>query len=71
MTRAQSTASPVANEQLCWLRYRVSHGTIVLPIFADRSILPLGRIKKAAKLFDIPPERQNRITVEKVSKGKE
>ena len=28
-------------------------------------------IEKAAKEFDIPPERQNRITVEKVSKDKE
>jgi hypothetical protein len=31
----------------------------------------LAESRKAAKLFDIPPERQNRITVEKVSKGKE
>jgi hypothetical protein len=28
-------------------------------------------IEKAAKEFDIPPERQNRITVEKVSKSKD
>jgi hypothetical protein len=28
-------------------------------------------VKGAAKRFDIPPERQNRIAVEKVSKGKE
>jgi hypothetical protein len=28
-------------------------------------------IEKAAKEFDIPPERQNRIAVEKVSKSKE
>jgi hypothetical protein len=28
-------------------------------------------IKIAAKEFDIPPERQNRITVEKLSKEKE
>jgi hypothetical protein len=28
-------------------------------------------IEKAAKEFEIPPERQNRIVVEKVSKGDE
>jgi hypothetical protein len=28
-------------------------------------------IKIAAQEFDIPPERQNRITVEKVSKNKD
>ena len=28
-------------------------------------------IAKAAKQFDIPPERQNRITVEKMSKSKD
>ena len=28
-------------------------------------------IEKAVKLFDIPPERQNRITVEKMSKSKD
>jgi len=28
-------------------------------------------IKKAAKQFDIPPERQNRIAVEKMSKNKD
>ena len=28
-------------------------------------------IEKAAKEFDIPPERQNRITFEKVSKSKD
>jgi hypothetical protein len=28
-------------------------------------------IEKAAKEFDIPPERQNRIVVEKVSKSKD
>ena len=28
-------------------------------------------IKIAAKVFDIPPERQNRIAVEKVSKSKD
>ena len=28
-------------------------------------------IAKAAKEFDIPPERQNRITVEKMSKSKD
>ena len=28
-------------------------------------------IEKAAKEFEIPPERQNRIVVEKVSKGHE
>lgn len=28
-------------------------------------------IEKAAKEFDIPPERQNRIAVEKVSKNKD
>ena len=30
-----------------------------------------GALKKAAEVFDIPPERQNRITVEKVSKSKD
>ena len=29
------------------------------------------RAEKAAKQFDIPPERQNRISVEKMSKGKD
>jgi hypothetical protein len=28
-------------------------------------------IAKAAKLFDLPPERRNRITVEKMSKSKD
>ena len=28
-------------------------------------------IEKAAKQFDIPPERQNRIAVEKMSKNKD
>jgi hypothetical protein len=28
-------------------------------------------IKKAAELFDIPPERQNRITVTKITKKSE
>jgi hypothetical protein len=28
-------------------------------------------IEKAAKQFDIPPERQNRIAVEKMSKSKD
>ena len=28
-------------------------------------------IEKAAKEFDIPPERRNRITVEKMSKSKD
>jgi hypothetical protein len=28
-------------------------------------------IEKAAKLFDIPPERQNRIAVEKLRKNKD
>lgn len=44
------------------LRYRVSHGIIVLPILADMS----SRFEKAAKLFDIPPQRQNRISVRKL-----
>jgi hypothetical protein len=30
---------------------------------------PRGQIEKAAKLLDIPLERQNRISVRKISKG--
>ena len=28
-------------------------------------------IEKAAKLFDIPPDRRNRITVQKISKNRD
>jgi HEPN domain-containing protein len=47
------------------IRKRVEHLGTIEAANAEEAI------KIAAKEFDIPPERQNRITVEKVSKSKD
>jgi hypothetical protein len=48
----------------------VSISSGIAPNVSARLRLPKEAIEKAAKEFDIPPARQNRIVVEKV-KGKD
>jgi hypothetical protein len=72
LERAADTAEPdrrgvslMARWRVDIIRRRAEHLGTVEAADAQEAI------KKAAKEFDIPPERQNRIAVEKLSKSKE